>query len=148
MNNDEKDGQSSSGITALMKIVRSRKAYSVIIGLVTVLVLYTLMSPNRPLRPVQNSPPFVWPRSCPNINYQYAYNRGDRIPCACKVESNRIRDWLDRGLPNENKLIDEWYRVGDYAVGIHEDNGLLGKNGCSIMDVESNFFLSSPQAKK
>jgi len=65
MNNDEKDGQSSSGITALMKIVRSRKAYSVIIGLVTVLVLYTLMSPNRPLRPVQNSPPFVWPRSCP-----------------------------------------------------------------------------------
>lgn len=119
-----------------------QRIWGIIIAVTAFSILYVLWTPNRPLKPVLNAVPFIWPKGCPNVNYKYANNRGDSISCACKDEKNRINDWMERGLRNRNKVIDEWYRVGNYALSIRNNNGLFNNSGCAIRDAQEDFFIS------
>ena len=119
---------------------KNQTVLGIVIAIPIFIGLYMFWTPSRPLKPFLNSRPFVWPRGCPSINYQYAHSRGDNIACACKNESNRIFDWKERGLHNSNKVLDQWYRVGDYAINIRKNNGFSGNRFCSIVHVQNNFF--------
>jgi hypothetical protein len=113
----------------------------IIIGSI-ILAFYVSSKPHYPLSPVFNAPPYIWPKSCPKLNYAFAASRGDDlIACECADEEYRIYDWVKRGLMKSGKGGNAYfYRIEDNAVQISIISH--GKDGekCRISHLQAGFF--------
>jgi hypothetical protein len=123
--------------------MKTQAAVGIIVGIVAFAGLYSVLPPHRPLRPVVNAPAYIWPKGCPDLNYEHEASRGENISCACASENNHIRNWLQHGLRDNARGNDEWYRVGHYAIDIAENDGIFSGKECRIRDIQPMFFIEN-----